>query len=126
MFMRKLRNQVRFLMTDFTGSISILRQFQFWLKTPPEIQPYIALLGSKRVGYLLVKKTGGKFLITEVIDEKYRNLGLGSQLIDHARLIYGNLRAEILKSNTPSISLHSKNGFKFIEEKGGIYCFELN
>lgn len=124
MFIRRLRNKVRMNMTGFTGEISCLRQIGFWIFKPDDFQLYVASIKSKRVAYLLLKMSDGNCLITEAVDESYRNMGIGSSLIDFAKTKSNTLRAEILKTNTCSLELHKKNGFKYILTYGRMEIYE--
>lgn len=103
-------------MTGFTGEISFLQQIYFWIYKPDNIQLYVALIKSERVAYLLLKFSNGKYFITEAVDESYRNIGIGSLLIEFAKTKSISLRAEILKTNTSSLMLHKKNGFEYVME----------
>jgi len=127
MFIRKLRNRVRMSMTGFTGQISFFRQIIFWLYKPDDIHLYVALVKSERVAYLLLNFSDGNHYITEAVDTRYRNMGIGSLLIDFAKTKSDRLRAEILKTNTPSLLLHKKNGFEYVMANGSkeIYEYKL-
>lgn len=126
MFIRRLRNKVRVNMTGFTGEISCLRQIVFWLYKPDDIQLYVASIKSERVAYLLLKFSNGNHLITEAVDEPYRDMGIGSLLIDFAKTKSISLRAEILKTNTSSLFLHRKNGFEYVMTHGSKEIYEYN
>lgn len=126
MFTRKLRNEVRVNMTEFTGEITFLQQVVFWMHKPNNIQLYVASIKSERVAYLLLRFSSKRCFITEVVDRAHRNMGIGSSLIDFAKTKSIMLTAEILKTNTSSLYLHEKNGFEHVKTDGSKEIYEYS
>lgn len=118
MFLRRLRNAVRNQMTNDVERIGILKQFRFFFRRPRNMRMYLACMGEKRVGYLLLRFDGSTCLITEAVDPRYRRMGVAGKLIDFARGHHRELTAEILLSNAASIELHRSCGFSFICDDG--------
>ena len=75
--------------------------------------------------YIWVNKRYNSFIYVDriVIDEKYRNIGIGSYLYTHlVKMYYGKVEniiceVNILPHNKPSINFHKKYGFKEIGQK---------
>jgi L-amino acid N-acyltransferase YncA len=120
LFLRKLRNRNRHHMTRLNRKIGIIEQLVFWLKKPKNIEIYIIYSCHVRAGYLLINRDRLKTLnfITEVVDEKFRNKGLGESLIKYAKTKHSKLIADIYESNLASIKIHKKMGFLFIGRAG--------
>jgi len=125
LYIRNLRNSVRFLLTGSTRKISLIEQIYFFLNKPQHIDLYIVKLYNKKIGYLLIRKSNNKNFITEVIEEKYRGLGIGSYLIEFAKNKYQNLEAQIFLNNYSSRRLHEKNNFLLIRKEKGIAHYQL-
>lgn len=123
LFLRKLRNKNRFYLTGLNSKIGLLQQLIFWAKKPKNIDLYILYLCNYRAGYLLINKLKKINFITEVVDEKYRKLGLGKKMINFAQGQYLSLRAEIFSENLASIKLHRSMKFKKIKSKNGIEIY---
>ena len=102
-----------------------MEQFQFFLNKPHNIDLYIVKLYNKKIGYLLIRKSNNNNFITEVIEEKYRGLGIGSYLIEFAKNKYQNLEAQIFLNNYSSRRLHEKNNFLLIRKEKGIAHYQL-
>ena len=75
--------------------------------------------------YIWINKKCNSFIYVDriVIDEKYRNRGIGSYLYTHlTKTYYGQVESitcevNILPYNKPSINFHKKYGFKEIGQK---------
>ena len=75
--------------------------------------------------YIWINKRYNSFIYVDriVIDEKYRNIGIGSYLYTHlAKTYYGKVESIICEVNIspynkPSINFHKKYGFKEIGQK---------
>ena len=75
--------------------------------------------------YIWINKRYNSFIYVDriVIDEKYRNIGIGSySLYSFAKTYYGKIEniiceVNILPYNKPSINFHKKYGFKEIGQK---------
>ena len=75
--------------------------------------------------YIWVNERYDSFIYVDriVIDEKYRNIGIGSYLYTHlVKTYYGKVEniiceVNILPYNKPSINFHKKYGFKEIGQK---------
>jgi RimJ/RimL family protein N-acetyltransferase len=118
LFLRKLRNSNRHYMTGSNRKIRIIEQILFWLKKPSNIEIYIIYSFNLKAGYLLINRVKTLNFITEVVDEKFRNKGLGESLIKHAKTKYSKLIADIYESNIASIKIHKKMGFIYIGRAG--------
>jgi len=118
LFLRKLRNKNRHHMTGSNRKIGLIEQLIFWLKKPNNIEIYIIYSCNVKAGYLLINRVKALNFITEVVDEKFRNKGLGESLIKHAKAKYSKLIADIYESNLASIKIHKKMGFLFIGRSG--------
>ena len=118
MFLRNLRNRVRHQMTNDTGRVGILQQLRFYLAKPRNVDIFVALLGGRRVGYLLLRHEKETTLITEAVDERFRGKGIGSAMVAFARRRYPDLTAEIRDDNVESLRLHEQQGFAVIGSRG--------
>src|SRR6266550_1631928 len=130
LFLRRLRNQVRNLMTNDTRPISLWRQLRFFLlmrcrPNKESLRIFIARYGSQHVGYLLVRSSGMGMLITEVIDQNFRRQGIGKKLVAFAQSRYREIVAEIREDNHASIALHVAMGFSFERQSGGIAVYRF-
>jgi hypothetical protein len=128
LYIRNLRNKNRNYMTNKNFPIGIIRQIFFWLKKDKKIDIFIVKVGTVRYGYFLIKEDADKNYITEVVDNDFRELGIGKLMISYAQKKYSNLCAEIFNNNLPSIKLHVSMNFKKIKSKGliDIYSWENN
>lgn len=118
LYIRKLRNDVRLMMTGSSQKITLFQQLLFFLNKPKSISLYIAMMDKKRIGYLLLRNTGNHTYITEAIEKPYRGIGIGTKLIQFAKIKHKTLVAEIFVDNKASIDLHKKNGFELFKENG--------
>src|SRR6266511_226159 len=75
LFLRALRNDVRGLMTNQTAHTSYLQQLKF----------YVARRGVRGDGYLLILQTADGAAVSEAIDEKFRQQGIGRKLLAFAQ-----------------------------------------
>lgn len=123
-YIRRLRNLNYKLLTGKPTYVGVITQLQFYFFLPRNVSIYIALLGSKRVGYLLLRKEGEFSYITEVVERSYRGRKIGSELIKYAKSQERYLIANILEDNIASIMLHKENGFKFIRAENNYLVFE--
>ena len=75
--------------------------------------------------YIWINKRYNSFIYVDriVIDEKYRNIGIGSYFYTHlVKTYYGKVEniiceVNILPHNKPSVNFHKKYGFKEIGQK---------
>lgn len=111
MYVRHLRNAVRLNMTGHTGRIGVLRQLLFFLRPPAGMQLYIAWVGGRRAGYLLLRPEGETTLITEAVDEHFRRRGVASAMIRYAQQQKADITAHVRTSNAASCALHLGAGF---------------
>ena len=58
LFLRALRNSVRQYMTHHTASIDYIQQLRFYLRRPGNVEIFIACIGARRVGYVLLRCEG--------------------------------------------------------------------
>lgn len=123
LFLRKLRNAVRANMTNDTGSIGYLQQLRFFLNTPRNIRIFIARVGGRRAGYLLLRDSADGTLITEAVDAAFRGRGVATALVRYAQTQCPLINAEILAGNNASIRLHESTGFQRSSERDGIVCY---
>jgi ribosomal protein S18 acetylase RimI-like enzyme len=123
LFLRTLRNRVRHNMTNNTASINYIQQMRFYFRKPANVDVYLACVGSRRVGYLLLRKEGPTTLITEAVDEPYRGSGIATRMVQYAQRLYADLTAEILAGNVASIKLHKAAGFTFVSARGNVHTF---
>lgn len=119
---RRIRNECRAYLTNFTGYISIPRQiywyFTYYRKAARAgtYRIFIARDGKGlSIGYGALYRSGGELLVTECVAEKYRGRGYGhailKKLITTAKREGLPLIAEIRATNKISIGLHKKCGF---------------
>ena len=120
LYIRILRNENRRLMTRDSSKIGLFRQIKFWWDTPKNVQLYLAFYNSTPIGYMALRDDCGTTYITEVVSSKYRNLGIGTEMVALAQSIKDELVAEILADNVPSIRLHERCGFVIDNENP--YC----
>jgi len=120
LFLRRLRNQVREQMTNSTAPLGLWRQFRFYLNQPPNVKVYVAWVGARRAGYLLLRQESTSCFITEAVDERFRNAGVATGLVRFAQECCTDLTAEILLTNSASIKLHQAVGFQFCCDDGRV------
>jgi ribosomal protein S18 acetylase RimI-like enzyme len=131
LFLRALRNQVRLFMTNDTVHISYAKQIGFYLRSKcsfnrsAAVKIFIARYKSLPVGYLLVRITPDGAVLTEAIDENFRQRGIGKKLVAFAQQNYDSLLAEIRHDNRASITLHESMGFRREAEKPGIVVYRF-
>ena len=111
LFLRTLRNQVRQSMTNDTGLVTLLQQARFFLNKPAALDVYVAWLGSRRAGYLLLRRVETTTLITEAVEPACRRMGVAAIIVRHAQKHHANLTAEIRSGNAASLALHVSAGF---------------
>jgi len=112
-------------MTNNTARISYMQQLLFYMRKPPNVDIYIAFVGSKRAGYLLLRRESSTTMITEAVKESYRGIGVATQMVRHAQDICPDLTAEILIDNTGSIRLHQLAGFKLVSVERDVQTFRF-
>jgi len=116
-FVRALRNKNYHFMTNNANRISIVEQLKFMLTKPPQIELYVARVGSRRVAYLLLNRNApNTAYITEAVDERWRRCGIGEAIIDFAKSKVDNIIAQIKASNVASIKLHQHCGFRLLQD----------
>lgn len=104
-------------MTNNANRISIGQQLKFMLTKPPQVELYVARVGSKRVAYLLLNRNApDTAYITEAVDERWRRCGIGEAMISFAKSKVNNIIAQIKTSNTASIKLHQHCGFRLLQD----------
>ena len=113
-------------MTNNTAPLGYLQQLRFYVNKPPNTKLYIAWVGAKRAGYLLLREESTGCFITEAVDERFREAGVATRLVRYAQERCANLTAEILLTNTASIKLHQSAGFEYAGDDGrvAVYRFE--
>lgn len=131
LFLRALRNQVRHVMTNDTSYIGHLGQLKFFIATRRRfgrtrpLKIFIARYRSRRVGYLLIRRTQDGALLTTAVDRDFRRRGIGKKLVDYAQRSCGDLIAEIRDDNTASIALHESMGFRRETRRNGILIYRF-
>lgn len=113
-------------MTNSTAPIGYFRQFRFYLNKPPNVNVFIAWIGAKRAGFLLLRHEPTSCFITEAVDERFRNAGVAARLVRFAQERCADLTAEILLTNSASIKLHQSAGFDFCGDDGRIAVYRFN
>jgi len=119
---RRIRNECRSFLTNYTGYISIPRQiywyFTYYHKAARTGIYRIFIARNNKgipIGYGALHRSDQELLITECVAEKYRGQGNGrailKKLIDIAKREKLPLIAEIRATNKISIALHIKCGF---------------
>ncbi len=78
-----------------------------------------------RAGYLLLRRDGEAYLITEAVDESFRRSGVAARMVAFAQERCGDLTAEILLQNAPSIKLHQAAGFEFVRDDGRVATYRF-
>jgi ribosomal protein S18 acetylase RimI-like enzyme len=125
LFLRSLRNRVRQRMTNHTAPIGYAQQLLFCLRKPSNVGVYIAYLGSRRAGYLLLRHESGTTLVTEAVDEPFRGMGVATRMVQYAKQLCADLTAEIRADNAASIRLHQSAGFTLTETRGDVQTFRF-
>lgn len=125
LFIRKLRNQVRHLMTGDQRRLSLRQQYQFYRGGKWKGQLFVAEHGRERVGYLYLRRHGETHLITEAVAERYRGRGLGRTLVAFAIETVDDITAEIYADNEPSIRLHERLGFVKVAETARLSTYRF-
>ena len=112
-------------MTNDTGLITLVQQARFFFNHPAGIDIYIARVGSRRAGYLLLRQTANTVFITEAVDQPFRRNGLAISMVRFAQALHANLTAEILSTNTASIGLHLHAGFTYAGQHDDLQSFRF-
>jgi GNAT superfamily N-acetyltransferase len=112
-------------MTNSTAPVGYWQQCRFYLSQPPNVKAYIAWMGAKRAGYLLLRQESASCFITEAVDEPFRRTGVATSLIRFAQEHCADLTAEILLANTASIKLHQSAGFQFSGDDGRVAAYRF-
>ncbi len=112
-------------MTNSPDAIGYLQQLRFFLSKPSNIKLYIAWMGAKRAGYLLLRRESTSCFITEAVDERFREAGVATGLVRFAQECCADLTAEILLTNTASIKLHQSAGFRLTGDDGRIAIYRF-
>jgi ribosomal protein S18 acetylase RimI-like enzyme len=86
---------------------------------------FIVRRRGRRAGYLLIRQTPDGAAVTEAIDERFRQQGIGKQMLVFAQRRHGNLLAEIRADNAASIRLHESMGFVRESDAGGILTYRF-
>lgn len=85
---------------------------------PMQLENYkIIYINNEKVGCLLVESKNDGVLLDEIyLEENYRNMGIGTDIIKE--IIYKNdiIYLWVYKLNIKAVSLYKKLGFKIIEE----------
>lgn len=115
LFIRSLRNKNRSLMTGYTGEIGLWQQIKFWFTLPINVDLYIIKADGKRAGYMLLKDDFDTTYITECVEQTYRGMGLGIELVKYAQNMRTHLTADIQATNVPSLKLHAATGFRLVK-----------
>jgi len=112
LFIRRVRNENRRMMTGNQKYLTLWDQLKFWWKKPSNMHLYVARIDRKRAGYLLLHTVGGLTYITEVVSAEYRREGIGAAMISFAQVKHQKLLAEIWEFNQQSVNLHIRSGFR--------------
>jgi RimJ/RimL family protein N-acetyltransferase len=129
---RRIRNECRMFLTNYTGYISIPRQIYWYFsyyRKAVQTGTYRIFIAwdneNQPVGYGALHRQGKSLLVTECVAEKYRGQGYGKAILkelikisDRRKLF---LTAEIWATNKISIALHKKFGFTLVtcKQKSG-------
>lgn len=95
---------------------------------PTQLENYkIIYLNNEKIGCLLVEsKDDGALLDKIYLEEKYRNLGIGTdiikEIISRNEIVY----LWVYKLNKRAVSLYKRLGFKIIEETETRYFMKYN
>lgn len=119
---RRIRNECRVYLTNYTGYIGVPRQIYwyftyYWRAAQAGTYRMFIARDNKNhpVGYGALHCLDKELLVTECVAEKYRGQGYGQailkKLTDIARHEKLPLNAEIRATNKISIALHKKCGF---------------
>jgi len=119
---RRLRNECRTYLTNYTGYISIPRQIYWYFtyyKRAVQDGTYRVFIARDSkglpIGYGALNRSDGELLVTECVAEKYRGQGYGyailKKLIIIAKREGATLVAEVRATNIISAALHKKCGF---------------
>lgn len=119
---RRIRNECRTYLTNYTDQISIPRQIYWYFtyyKRAARADTYRIFITrdskNQPVGYGALHHLGQELFVTECVAKKYRGQGYGQailkKLIDIAERRKLPLIAEIRSTNKISIALHEKYGF---------------
>lgn len=121
---RRIRNECRTFLTNYSGHISIPRQIYWYFSYYRQaansgvFQLIIASNPSRLpVGYGVLSLINKELYVTECVAEKYRGQGYGSAILKHLISVANKQKlpivAEIWASNQNSIALHKK--YKFVQ-----------
>jgi len=95
---------------------------------PTEVAKYkIIVYNNKRIGcFLLVDKDDGVMLDEIFIEEKYRNKGIGTSIINNILKLNKTVYLWVYKENVDANSLYKRLGFSVIEETETRYYMKYN
>lgn len=121
---RRIRNECRMYLTNYTGHISIPQQIYWYFtyyRRAARAGTYRIFIArnskAQPVGYGALHHLNKELLVTECVAKKYRGQGYGQEilkkLINIARQEKLPLIAKIRATNKISIALHKKYGFIF-------------
>ena len=90
---------------------------------PKELKEYkIILFNNKTIGCLLIKKQDDGVLLDEIyLEESYRNLGIGTEIIKNILDINNIVYLWVYKENKKAVSLYKRLSFIIIDETESRY-----
>lgn len=107
-------------MTNLNREIGLFEQFKFIINKPDSMRLLLAYSEGNKCGYLVLTEKKDGAYITEVVDEKYRVLGVATKMIDYAKQLHDVIIADILNNNEASLRVHIKNGFN-LHTRGDVF-----
>jgi RimJ/RimL family protein N-acetyltransferase len=124
---RNLRNTCCEYMTNYQQEIGLFQQIRwFFVSYLPDLRAgkyriYLFLSGAQVIGYGAVDLKGKDLYITECVHPNFRGQGYGHQILSALMQLAASegraLVAEIWSSNVPSIRLHQKNNFRWVQTR---------
>lgn len=123
LIVRRIRNECRSFLTNYSGYISLPRQIYWYYsyyRRAARVKTFQLFIASNRnevpVGYGALNLMDKQLYVTECVTEKYRGQGYGSAILANLILVGKKqklpLVAEIWANNQRSIDLHKK--FRFV------------
>lgn len=86
--LRQLRNGCRLFMTRDQRPITVEQQRAWWARRAPELRAYLFTVGSKPVGFGIIRQDVGRWWLTLGVDPGNRGRGIGTAiyrfLVEHS------------------------------------------
>lgn len=121
---RKIRNECRLFMTNYTNEISISNQLKWYFNVyknenkKGNIETFIFKFNNKNAGFGLIQKKSNNYWITGGLSESQRGRGLGEKLFLELlnRIPSNEVWLEVIDTNIAAKRIYAKLGFKKVKK----------